>query len=329
MEGLTKFPKLYFYTKANLKIGYGHLIRQSILAKFLKNEKLSSELLKNDVPKEFVIEKKLFKLSKLSLGDLILKHKKGDKLIIIIDRYDLTVELQKKLLSKNIYFIVFDNVKYSRSKYILSNIVININPYIKKIDYKKRCLNKKSTILTGLKYAIVREPPKNKVKKRYDFLVILGGGNNKELIHKIIKFIENNYKEKKIFIISGFNQEILVQKNIRNNKFIIKKNIKNPSILMNKSKVLICSGGTTLLESLYFNIKRHVVIVAGNQEQIVKYLLKKKFIINFIKYTRNKKKIDLNKLFLKKKQNQKKLNSKYFLGSRYIANLIKKKFYEY
>ena len=35
-EGLTKFPKLYFYTKANLKIGYGHLIRQSILAKFLK-----------------------------------------------------------------------------------------------------------------------------------------------------------------------------------------------------------------------------------------------------------------------------------------------------
>ena len=30
---------------------------------------------------------------------------------------------------------------------------------------------------------------------------------------------------------------------------------------MNKSKALICSGGTTLLESLHFKIKRYVVIV--------------------------------------------------------------------
>ena len=93
---LTKELIVYFYTTASEKKGYGHLIRQSLISKKLKKKNIKNFLLLDDVPINFVKKNKLFKLSKFYISDLLAQRKKSDNLLIIIDRYDLSLNIQKK-----------------------------------------------------------------------------------------------------------------------------------------------------------------------------------------------------------------------------------------
>ena len=325
MKDLTRDLVVYFYTAANEKIGYGHLIRQSLISSKLKKEKIKNFLLLDDIPLNFVKKNKLFHLSNFHILDILSNHKSKDNILIIIDRYSLTLNLQKKLKNKKIKTIIYDNIKIVSSKFILSDVIINIDPIIKKINYKKRSLYKNAKILTGLKYALVKQVTKtNRINKKYHFLVVLGGGDNLKILKKLIREFEKNYKNKTFLIILGFkNDKIKIKKNTINN-YIIRNNVKNLETLMQNSEKILCSGGTVLLESMIYKISRNVIITADNQKSIVEYFFNKKLIDN---YTQDHSKKDYKNFvenLSKKNFKINNLSQNYFNGVNRVFNIINK-----
>lgn len=324
MIDLTKDLKVYFYTTASEKKGYGHLIRQSLISKKLKNKNIKNYLLLDDVPVNFIKKNKLFNLSKFYISDLLAQHNIGDNLLIIIDRYNLSLNIQKKIKKKKIKTITYDNIDNVSSKFIISDIIININPTIKKKDYDLRSLNKKTKIFTGLKYALVKCNKLNKLKKQYHFLVILGGGNNLKTFKKIISAFENNFENKKILIVLGYkNKNLKIKKKLINN-YIFKNNVKNLNLFMECSKNILCAGGTVLLESMTHKISRNVIITANNQKKIVEYFFKKKLVNNYIQEKSNIDYKDFIKSISKQNYKIRNLPQNFFDGTNKILEMITK-----
>lgn len=321
MEDLIK-SRIYFYTKADKKNGFGHLTRQLLLYKKFKNEKLKCYFLKDGIDKE-LSKKFKFNFSKYNLKNLLKKKNDKDKIFLIIDRYDINDLLQKEIKKKKIKFLLFDNIKSLKSKYIYSDIVVNIDPSIEKKIYFKRSKNKNIKILNGFKYSILKEKVIKNKNKIYDYLVSFGGGYNQNLYKNFLSELQKKVKEKKILVILGFSNNKINLKIINRNKIILKKMVNNMQQSMMLSKNIVCAGGTTLLESLRYKIKRNVLVIAKNQKSISDYYLKKKYISN-IDYFYIKKKISNNffdKIIKNKKFKTKIIKSKN-KGSDLIFNEI-------
>ena len=322
MEDSTK-KRVFFYTKSDKKTGYGHFIRQSILYEYLKKKKINCYFLKDDIDKKLAKHLNL-KVTNFNLNSFIGSEKLHENGILIIDRYDITEKLQKKI-SEKIKFLIFDNLKSLASKYIYSDIIINIDQSIKKKKYLKRSRNKKINLLIGDKYSIVRKNNLNFKTKEYDYLILLGGGDNMKNIKNLIFQLQNRVKNKKFLVISGFIDKNFKIKAFNSNRVFVKKNVKNPLNYMASSKSLICAGGTVLLESLQFNINRHVVITAKNQVSMSMYYYKQKYFSNLCflyKYNKFSNRFINNIVKIKNKNRNKMI--KRFKGEQLIYNEILK-----
>ncbi len=322
MEDSTK-KRVFFYTKSNKKIGYGHFIRQSILYKYLKKKKINCSFLKDDIDKKLAKRLNL-KVANFNLNSFIESKNLHENGILIIDRYDITEKLQKKI-SEKIKFLIFDNLKSLASKHIYSDIIINIDQSIKRENYLKRSRNKKISLLIGDKYSIVRKNNPNFNTKKYDYLILLGGGDNIKIIKKLIFQLQSRVKKKKILVISGFIDENFKIKAFNNNRVFVKKNVQNPLNYMASSKSLICAGGTVLLESLQFDINRHVVITTKNQASMSMYYYKKKYFSNLCFFYKDNKFSNrfINDIVKIKNKNRNKM-IKRFKGEQLIYNEILK-----
>jgi spore coat polysaccharide biosynthesis predicted glycosyltransferase SpsG len=330
--------KIVFITDADNKIGLGHLNRSNLLAEIFHRKNYDCFIF--GVKKKYIrnkFYKKIIKYSpiqaKLINLELIENTLKTTNFFLIIDTYRINLFIQKQMIKNDIQWLQFDN--FQNKKKIYADIVVNANPLVKKSDYNKRANNKKKQIfLVGKKYILIRDEFKKKSQFKPKSLMLCSGGGVKDnnYIFNTLKIILKIFKFQRIFVILNKNdprKKKILNLDKLNNEIKIIESTRNISRYFEQSKIVFISGGTILLESLFYNLKRFVCSTAVNQ---VKNCLSWEK-LKYIKYLGNSDKVTINNQLIKKKiydsQNEVKnkiLNKKLINGKNLVVNEIIKFF---
>jgi len=265
--------KILFLTDVNKQIGTGHLMRSirmgKELFKFTNNISIILKTKKKINTKE-LFKKKYYLNNYAEIFNLI-KKIKPKLLIIDLPKYNLKFE--KKLFINNIKFLIYD--RFLRKK-IYSNFLINLNPKIKKEDYKNKLITK-TRLFLGPKYFPINSKiykKKNSIEIK-NVLIFLGGGEiNYILINKIFNvLVRSRIKDCNIFFITmnKINRiKIKKYKNRYNLKLNFINNTDNIYNYIRKSDLSIISSGSISFESCFFNVPMILLSVAQNQVGIAK-----------------------------------------------------------
>ena len=259
-----------------------------------------SLLLYNELRKKIKKYKFVF-LSRYSEGIKIIKRKTTAKVlkynsknikkirfrsddVVIIDTLGAEKNLLKILNKAKLKKISFDE---TNSKYFQNGLIINGIFFAKK---KIRKI-KKIKVYQGPKYIILNKEYKDQNKKKkinqkkLSALVCSGGGDYKNFLYKISSNLINS-KLDKIYIVIGS----AVKKNnkifkIKSN--VIKKlhNLNSLRSAINKSDIIICTGGTIMFETIAMRKKPYVFLNYSNQKYAINYFEKRGAIINCKKPT--------------------------------------------
>ena len=267
------YNKILFLTDTNKKIGIGHIMRSTRMArKFygFKNKLLLILRSKQQINNKKLFDKIYYLDSYNEIYNLILKIKPN---LLIVDLPKHNLEFEKKLYLKNINFLIHD--RFLRKK-IYSNYLINLNPEISKKDYKKKLI-KKTKLLLGPKYFPINS---NRYEKKIlvkikNILIFLGGGeNNLELIDKIFNSIhKSKLKNCNIFFISMEKIDSVSQKKFKikyNLNLCFINNTKNIYSLIRQSDLSIITSGSISFESCFFNVPMILTSVAEDQIKMAK-----------------------------------------------------------
>ena len=265
--------KILFLTDANKEIGVGHIMRSIRTAKKFdrnKNKRLLILKSKNKINSKKLFDKIYYINNFANIYNLIIKINPN---LLIIDLPVHNLQFEKKIYLKNINFLVHD--RFLRKK-IYSNYLINLNPEIKKKDYKKKLI-KNTKLLLGPKYFPINSPKyKKKVSiKIKKVLVFLGGGkNNLKLIKRIFNVIHKSKLNKcAIFFISMEKIDFLTQKKIKlmfNLNLYFINNAKDIYKLIRQTDLTIISSGSIAFESCFFNVPMILTSVAEDQVKMAK-----------------------------------------------------------
>ena len=324
--------KAIFLIEADNIIGFGHLNRCHLLAEIFHknnyecyifgiNKKLITKNFYKNVFQKFPIHKKKIDL------DFIKKKINSNNFFLIIDTFKINYHIQKILLQQKIKWIQFDNFQ-NRNK-IYSDVIINANPLVKKKDYIKRLHKKKRQVfLLGKKYLILRDEFKKNYKKKSKFILICSGGGleDNNFTYVVLKTILKIYNFENIIVILQKNdpREILLNslKFGTNKVKFIKKN-KNISKFFAHSKIVYLSGGTILIESLFYDLKRYACSIAENQ--IKNCLAWQK--LGFVNYLGNLSNDKLNQIKINNKISNSFINKNKILNKKFLSgkNLIFKR----
>ena len=201
---------------------------------------------------------------------------------VIIDNYNFTIKHQKefKKLFPDIKLSCFDD----EYKEYFCDEILNIAPFTNKNRYKEP--QKVRILPPPIRDEFFIE--KNKKYKKDGILVSLGGSDSKNLTLKILKLLKN--KKINLYITTA-------NKNIKKIKRYAKihKNINlhiNQDIAkgMSQSEFAIITPSTIAYEAMFMKLPFLAIKVANNQNEMVKYLKKKRYIVinqNQIKRIKN------------------------------------------
>ncbi len=306
------FNKFNIYFRLDLdkgiKYGIGHFFRSIQL--YLKLRKLNCIFLVNDtfffksLLKSYSI-KLPKKIVKFNIANFKKNYQPKIKNIFIFDTLgrDKKFKIFVKYLNSSNKIVSLED-KNIYAKY--NDIVINSKIYL----LKKK--SKKKNIFSDIKYTILRFKKKFKYKKllrqkKYKILICSGGADYKKLLFKVasilLKFknIEINCivgpsvkKNDQIYILSKKHSKI----NLITKTYKLEKNFK-------ENDIVITSGGTMMIESIFFSKPTYVIETFKHQRSIVEFFKKKK-LIHFLGTVEeiNKKKIKnfVDNLNLKNKE---------------------------
>ena len=245
---------IIFKVECNSKIGFGHFKRCITYSSHLVNQNIKIFFLinNNDIVKKII---KYYKIKNFFFNDLystsILKKlsKKYEKYqkIIIFDSY----KINQKILDKSKLF--FEKIGYLDDYGLNFNSDFVINYSIEKNIYKYNA----KKIFLGKKYLPLPKINTNikKITEIKTILLTFGAMDHYDLTRKIFLWLSRNqYKKKFIIIIGPFYKE----KNKLKKFFSKYENVKiyiSPLNILNMIKkvdLVICAGGHTVYEALFF-----------------------------------------------------------------------------
>ena len=167
---------------------------------------------------------------------------------------------------ENLILIDHDKINYSY-KYLLINGIF----------YLKKKIKNASNIYQGFKYILLNREYASIKKKKTNLLKILittGGTDNKNVLYKIYRTIEN-ITDIKIYIVIGpgfkKNNPIL---NIKKKNVFLIKDKKNLKLYFEKTNVSITAGGISMFESICAKNITLVTELYKNQKNSIKELKK-------------------------------------------------------
>jgi len=256
--------KVLFLTEGGRNIGFGHITRCIALSDGFKLKKISSYfLIKGD---ETIID--LLKNKKYEMFDWIKNSQKTLEIVkdydfVVIDSYLAPKKLYEKISEiKNGNLLMIDD--YKRIVYP-PGIVVNPSIYGDKLKYPKI---KGVKYLLGPKYIILRKEfwnvPKKKISKEIkNILITFGGTASNEFMEKIERFIKENFKNVKIYVVNPNKKKLTPKQMLK---------------LMLKSDLCISAGGQTLYELARVGVPTIGICFADNQLLNLKYFEKYGFI---------------------------------------------------
>lgn len=270
--------KVLIRSDSSEEIGHGHIRRDLVLAKSYKNVSFACINLKGSLIEEIPYTTFLLKSNEINeLLELINLYKFDE---LIIDHYGISSEFEQKIKQKtSVKLTIIDDLYESH----FCDEIINPNIYADSKNYENK-LPKHCKIRAGellVKDEFYKEA-KKKREKIYDFLIMLGGADVKNLSQKVAqKLLENLDLPKIAIATTSANKNLNTLKSFTNSHkielFINHPNIAN---LMNISNHLIITPSTTANEALVLGAKFSFIKVAGNQSFMEKYL-KEQNISNF------------------------------------------------
>ncbi|MFY9101265.1 UDP-2,4-diacetamido-2,4,6-trideoxy-beta-L-altropyranose hydrolase [Aliarcobacter cryaerophilus] len=289
-------------------IGTGHIMRDLVLAKEYKNENIifaTQDLVGNINHK---IEEENYKIEFLKsndfeeLNDLI---KKLNIDMIIIDNYEIDYSFEKKLKEQNLSLKTF--VLDDTYEKHFCDILLNHNIYANEKKYKNK-VPENCELRCGSRYILLRDEfleakkAKKRVKKKNKTIFLgLGGADHKNLNIKILKVVEKFKKSLKVNLVTTTaNKNLEELKGYCKDKKWINLQINSNEVakLMSKSDFAIVTSSVTANEIFYLDLPMIAIKTAKNQNQMHKYLKKKRYFTmkKFDKQKLNK----YLKLFLKR-----------------------------
>lgn len=274
--------KLNIYYNVNgdhgLNYGLGHIYRAIEIIKKLKKKSIKCSVI-TDSPVNIIdfikreIKVRIIKRSCVRL----LKTNEND--ILINDTLGKDLRINSIFEKKKSKIINLDISRINFKKGIVINSIIH---YKKKIK-----TNRNIKYFGGFKYLITRnffQDVNKKIEKKNIYFISSGGADFNNFSIKICKILLN-IKVHKIYLMLGRAVKYTYIKKIKNkfkneNKIKILFNVKNPKKYLDMSKFAIVSGGNILFESLSSNCCVMAVQNYFHQSFAIKYLAKKKSIIN-------------------------------------------------
>lgn len=241
--------KCLIYTNTNIGFGLGNILRMQELYKYLTNN--YSVFFKVDFYLENINFEKILSVP--------ISYKLSSPYdVIIIDDPLINKEKICHLRKQTVKLIAYDCFMYDNH----IDIIINLYNH-----YPERINNFKNKIFSGIEYAIIRDDivcldnsyeKSEEEKEEVNILVSIGGEDNRKLYKKFLEKLKN------------INALVYITKpgNNRDNLIFIGFTSKFPYYL-NLCNLIICNGGTTLLEALYLN----KLILAYPQNELEKIFI--------------------------------------------------------
>ncbi|XOB62018.1 UDP-2,4-diacetamido-2,4,6-trideoxy-beta-L-altropyranose hydrolase [Campylobacterota bacterium DY0563] len=268
---------ILFRCDSSNKIGLGHLKRSLLLAKRLRSceEELNIifavRALDGNINEEIIKERFALQLLETNKSkELISLIKKIDAQLVILDSYEISYEMEKKIFSKTDAKILSFDDMYKKH---CSHIVLNHGIQATKKSYKN-IINKKTTLLCGSEYTLLRDEFFTNycsfIEKK-SIALILGGNDVFNLSTKIVKLLFNLDSSYKITVITTrVNPYLESLKKLKNINLLI--DIDNIAKVLSSKEFVITASGGTLFEVMALRKKFININVVDNQNSIMDYL---------------------------------------------------------
>lgn len=279
---------ILFRADSSSTIGTGHIMRDLVLAKQYPDDKIvfaTQELDGNINHKIKEAGHTLEILKSNSVKELIELVKKHSIDLVVIDHYGIDYKYEKKLKKKTGAQILSFDDTYEKHH---CDILLNHNISADKKKYKD-LVPKSCELRCGSKYTLLRDEfieekeKKRKVKnsKVKTVFVAMGGADHSNINIKILKVLEkfDNLKVNLVTTTANKNLEEL-QRYVKKMKWInLHVNSNKIAKLMNKSDFAIVTPSVTLNEIYFMEIPFIAIKTVQNQDDMYRYLKKKKHLV--------------------------------------------------
>lgn len=234
------------------ELGYGHLVRTSVLARELeKNSHEVTYVTKNPEPLEEITKEDFTAESIESEEDFLsfLENKNID--CAVTDHYEIGTVLQRNIRDRcKTYLAISDDTRFK----FCCDILFNNNIYAEGLDYEFS--GKTPEKLLGTDYILLREEfqkvaSKNReLKEEIDSaLIMMGGGDPNGFTPKVMDILSEYDFRKTVIIGPGFNNKEEIRKIASENQnFEVKENPDNIAEIMTESDIAVSATGTSVYE---------------------------------------------------------------------------------
>ncbi|MBD3841313.1 MAG: UDP-2,4-diacetamido-2,4,6-trideoxy-beta-L-altropyranose hydrolase, partial [Campylobacterales bacterium] len=284
---------ILFRADSSSLIGTGHIMRDLVLAKQYPNDNIifATQDLKGNINHKVIeagYELKILKSNDIKELDKLIKKLNID--IIVIDHYsiDYTLEKELKIQNSKLKILSFDDT-YEKHH---CDILLNHNISANKKKYKG-LVPKNCELRCGRKYTLLRDEfikEKKKLKKKKQFkiknstftiFVALGGADTAQINIPILKTLKKikNLQVEIVTTTANKNLEKLKQYCKKRNWIHLHINSNNMAKLIAKSDLAIITPSVTANEVYFMEIPFIAIKTAENQNDIYKYLKKKKYAV--------------------------------------------------
>ncbi len=268
-------------------IGTGHIMRDLVLAGQYPNDNIifASMNLQGNINSKISdagYEVKILNSIDISELDVIIKDYKID--LLVIDNYeiDFDYETQIKFMNPNLKIMVLDDT-YERHN---CDILLNHNCYADESKYKGlvpehcelRC-GKKFTLLRE-EFILEKRTKREKVSDKFIIFLAMGGADSSNLNVKILETLsELREKIRVIVVTTDANKHFTKLSEFVKDRDWIDLQINSDKIayLMNISDLAIVTPSVILNEVMFMDLPFIAIKTAGNQNEMVDYLIKNNF----------------------------------------------------
>jgi len=270
---------IIFRVDSSSVIGTGHIMRDLVLAKQYKKSNIIFATQDLDGNINHKISEVGYRLELLHSNDseeLIKLIKKNNTELVVIDHYGIDYKYEQKLKKQTgVKILAFDDT-YEKH---YCDILLNHNISGDKKRYKN-LVPKYCVICCGSEYTLLRDEFLKEKRKKTIFLA-MGGADHSNINIKILDVLKQFKNLTVNLVTTTANKNLLELQKYSKNKKWIKLHINSTKIakLMKKSDFAIVTPSVTVNEVLYMGLPFIAVKTAENQEDIFKYLEKKKYLV--------------------------------------------------
>lgn len=293
---------ILFRTDSSSTIGIGHVMRDLVLAAEYKDSNIifATQELDGNINKK--IKETGYKIELLrsnNIEEVIKLVKKKSIDLVVIDHYGIDFKFEKKLKMKtDVKILSFDDT-YEKHH---CDILLNHNISANKKKYKD-LVPENCELRCGVKYTLLRDEfikekkqkQKQKSKSKIIFLA-MGGADYSNINIKILKVLESFANLKVNLVTTTANQNLKELKKYVKNKEWINLHVNSNKIakLIKISDVAVITPSVSANEVYFMGAPFISIKTADNQDDMYKFLKKKKFLVlKQFKYNKLKEYVEL------------------------------------